>query len=388
MFFGRKYGDDMKKIFVRKILYFLGKQKIKKNTILFEGSGKYDNCWVLYLYCKKHRKDLKVKFYSAEYKKGNRISFFRLIEKFFIYLSISKYEVIFDSYCTFDIINPNTKTVYLGHGMAFKKVKHYVDRIGSIGPEIVLPSQLVIDEYKKKYELSKCTFYKSLCPRIELLKFDNERLLAFEKLIKNTSKQKIIGCMLTFRRKPNMFQFDEKSMIPFDVDFDNLNLKLKEKNIIFVVKLHHVFDYSSIPYEKYSNIKFIKNLDLLKCGLESTSFMSFCDALISDYSSAFIDYLLLNRPIYFYNADFDEYKNSDIDGFLWDDPEKFMPGDKFSNFEGLLRCISDFSNGIDLYLEERRNVCLLLNGTTKLDESDWCKNIINHYYPVRSDLDE
>ena len=76
-----------------------------------------------------------------------------------------------------------------------------------------------------------------------------------------------------------------------------------------------------------------------------------CGVLLTDYSSVYIDYLILNRPIGFIIDDFEEYKNSR--GFVFDKPDDWMPGEKIKTFEELEKFILDIKNGIDKYREVR-----------------------------------
>ncbi|MCR0504321.1 CDP-glycerol glycerophosphotransferase family protein, partial [[Clostridium] innocuum] len=61
------------------------------------------------------------------------------------------------------------------------------------------------------------------------------------------------------------------------------------------------------------------------------------DQLITDYSSVFFDYAILNRPIYFYMYDLDEYKE-ELRGFYLD-IYKDLPGDIFETEEDLLQAV-------------------------------------------------
>lgn len=63
------------------------------------------------------------------------------------------------------------------------------------------------------------------------------------------------------------------------------------------------------------------------------------DVLVTDYSSVFFDYANLNRPMYFYMFDLEEYAD-ELRGFYFDIYEK-MPGDIISNEEDLLQKIKE-----------------------------------------------
>lgn len=63
------------------------------------------------------------------------------------------------------------------------------------------------------------------------------------------------------------------------------------------------------------------------------------DALITDYSSVFFDYAILNRPIYFYMYDLKEYAEQ-LRGFYLD-IYKDLPGQIYENEEKMLKDIKD-----------------------------------------------
>ena len=61
------------------------------------------------------------------------------------------------------------------------------------------------------------------------------------------------------------------------------------------------------------------------------------DVLITDYSSVFFDYAVLNRPIYFYMYDLEEYKD-ELRGFYLDIYSE-IPGQIYENEESMLKDI-------------------------------------------------
>lgn len=63
------------------------------------------------------------------------------------------------------------------------------------------------------------------------------------------------------------------------------------------------------------------------------------DLLVTDYSSVFFDYALLNRPIYFYMYDFENYKDI-LRGFYLD-VESELPNKIIQDESELLDVIKD-----------------------------------------------
>lgn len=109
---------------------------------------------------------------------------------------------------------------------------------------------------------------------------------------------------------------------------------LKEKNIYLLVKLHQFHQYES-GLENLKNVIFIKSEDL---DGDVYPLLSVTDFLITDYSTIYIDYLLVDKPIIFLNYDIDRYTN--IDRELYFSYDKVTPGPKVSSWDKLVPVIS------------------------------------------------
>ena len=96
-----------------------------------------------------------------------------------------------------------------------------------------------------------------------------------------------------------------------------------------------------------------------------------CDSLITDYSSIYFDYLLLDRPIGFTIDDIESYRRNR--GFIIDNPESLMPGMKIRNIQDFKDFISNTINNIDTYSDERKKINDLAN---KYQDDNNCKRII------------
>lgn len=79
--------------------------------------------------------------------------------------------------------------------------------------------------------------------------------------------------------------------------------------------------------------------------------MNAFDALISDYSSVYVDYLLLNRPVIFSCPDLEEYKRDR--GFVVDDPSTLMPGAIIKTQDELICTLENIFKGKDEYKDLR-----------------------------------
>ncbi|MDN5584429.1 MAG: CDP-glycerol glycerophosphotransferase family protein, partial [Lactobacillus sp.] len=77
------------------------------------------------------------------------------------------------------------------------------------------------------------------------------------------------------------------------------------------------------------------------------------DILLTDYSSVFYEFLLLDRPIGFLIGDMNEYAR----GFIMEHPLDEMPGEKIRNYEELLTFIDRSNSTPDDYSKQRSVVC-------------------------------
>ena len=96
------------------------------------------------------------------------------------------------------------------------------------------------------------------------------------------------------------------------------------------------------------------------------------DALITDYSSVFFDYLLIDKPIAFTVDDIDSY--SDNRGFVFDNPLDYMPGKKLHNAEDFREFVTDCISGKDDYTAERKDINDKVN---YYKDNKNCERIIN-----------
>ena len=78
------------------------------------------------------------------------------------------------------------------------------------------------------------------------------------------------------------------------------------------------------------------------------------DLLITDYSCTYIDYLLLDRPMIFYNFDYRDYLQTDRG--LYYNYEDVTPGYKAETFDQLLEELEQIFQGKDHYGKERSRV--------------------------------
>ncbi len=156
-------------------------------------------------------------------------------------------------------------------------------------------------------------------------------------------------------------------------DMEKVNGALKEKNALMLVKIHPAQDLSLIDTNGYSNLRVLTNDELQKKGCNLYSLLGVSDALITDYSSVYFDYLLLNRPIGFTVDDIEEYRKGR--GFVVDDPYPLMPGPFINTPREFLSFIEDLLSGRDEYAAQRCKVGKLVNKYPGGKDAERCLQI-------------
>lgn len=133
---------------------------------------------------------------------------------------------------------------------------------------------------------------------------------------------------------------------------DRLNALLTEKNIVLVVKLHPFQDRGMVHCGNCSNIHLVENEDLTVQDIPVNRLLGQADALISDYSSAAVDFMLLDRPIAFMLEDVERYEQSR--GFVFDNIREWLPGKEITSFEDLCDFVEEIDRGDDTTADRRR----------------------------------
>lgn len=142
-------------------------------------------------------------------------------------------------------------------------------------------------------------------------------------------------------------------------ELGELNENLKKNNIVLLIKLHpHLLGHGAIYEVDYSNIQVFGDNDLPpECSLYHL--IGGVDAMLTDYSSVFTDFMLLDRPIAFIYDDFEEYSKKP--GFAFERVELLMPGVHIHETKEFYSWLDDIANGIDKGAEERRTLNKFIN---------------------------
>lgn len=137
-----------------------------------------------------------------------------------------------------------------------------------------------------------------------------------------------------FLYAPTHREFDDKNINLYNKlidEFKIIDKELEDKNSIILFRPHYYCSNIKHEISKFKNILYV--------GFENYSdvrdLMIGADILITDYSSIFVDYLLLDKPIVFYNFDYNEYE--EYRGLVIDFKNKLQtPGPKIKQLRDII----------------------------------------------------
>ena len=175
--------------------------------------------------------------------------------------------------------------------------------------------------------------------------------------------KKVIIWMPTFRKSFSGISNGKESSTGIPTikeidDFKIINEFLVNWDMALILKLHPWAINRLGDCIDYSNIFVIKDSDI-PTRYSLYNLIGATDALLTDFSSVFIDYLIIDKPIGFVFDDINEYE---IDrGFNFYPVENYLPGAKITNINQLFSFLSDTANEIDGYRDCRQKVSELFH---------------------------
>jgi CDP-glycerol glycerophosphotransferase (TagB/SpsB family) len=130
---------------------------------------------------------------------------------------------------------------------------------------------------------------------------------------------------------------------------DELNALLAAQNSLLLIKLHPMQVPVAAETKTFSHMRLLRQVPGQLYHLVGQA-----DALLTDCSSVYIDYLMLDRPIGFVFDDMEQYQSNR--GFVFEHPLEYMPGPCIGDYASLAAFLQDTAAGKDAYAPERRRV--------------------------------
>ena len=210
--------------------------------------------------------------------------------------------------------------VNLWHGMPIKTIGSYDGRRQDtfcIMHYTVATSNYFAGIMAKSFYLPRGRVLVTGLPRNEWLFVQEERYLDIKE-----GRAKLVAWLPTYRNSyigEIRVDSDANSPDPLGADtLSKLDGLLDGVDAMLVIKLHQMDSKNQQFWPSYRNIRFYTDPRFQAEGLNLYKFLACSDALVTDFSSCAIDYLLLNKPIGIFAPD----KSSYIRGFMPDVLEK------------------------------------------------------------------
>lgn len=162
----------------------------------------------------------------------------------------------------------------------------------------------------------------------------------------------------------------EKNIFNYsDYDVKVLDDFLEKNNAYIVAKVHFADNekYKRGDFQLPRRLLFLDTQTMNEHMCTIYHIMAAFDGLITDYSSIYADYMLLNKPILFSCPDMEKYKKDR--GFIADDPTIFMPGAIVKTQNELIKNLKKILEGKDEYKDVRAEKISLFHNHFDADSS-------------------
>ena len=349
-----------------RVLFYINSDFRESNKALFDYmlENDYNKDYTLIVSCHDYKKYKEKDIFNVKFI-DNRRAFLEFYRAKYVFYSIGR--IPLDP-------APDQVVMQMWHGVPIKNPDEGLKRTHTFEHQhytwLLSTSEFLKPVFSKWMSVPPEKMYIGGYPRCDSL-FNKEKKYDFGEY------EKLILWTPTFRRSYIRGYSDaemEDRIIPIlhDKDFTTFNIFLKSINVKVVVKLHPAQDLSNYHLVQLSNFIIYSHKDFNKKSMDLYYLASQSDALITDYSSMFYDYLLLNRPIGFTEDDMKEYGN--IRGFVFENPEEFMPGMKIVDYDDLCEFVKNVAVGDDDFAKERQRVNMLVNDYR---EGGFCKRILD-----------
>ena len=339
--------------------------KNNKRIVLYSNWGFRDNLRTLYQYLvdNGYQEEYEIicasnDFYHLEKEKYVKyVSIYRglyyfLTSKYFFY-SFGKYPIK---------PAPNQMVVNLWHGMPLKKIGNLEEGLENV-------------DYNFFTKLVSSSDFFTPIMKAAFNATDEQMLLVGnirnDELFKKKQDKKIIW-MPTYRNSKNYH--DSQDALIFSLkedDFSKIEQLLSEYGYQLYIKLHPLEESRLQVQMNHSNIHLLTEEIISEQYWTLYTFLGTTSALITDYSSVFLDYYLLNRPVAFTINDYEEYKEKR--GFVFEDVKSLMVGSVIRNSNDLLKFLEGLAQSEDEYEKERNEVNQKVNAIQK----DFTKTLLN-----------
>lgn len=253
--------------------------------------------------------------------------------------------------------HPEAKSFYITHGTAIKSIRayyhapedldycfiaspHFLDLMSE--ENTVPPEKIISFGYPRNDDLSKTSLDLHA-----ILQKDYDKVIVWYPTYRQHKRANI---RLSGDSLPIIHDAEKAKII---------NNILVKRRVLIVIKPHFAQDISYVKDLNLSNILFIDDNFFVEHAITSYRFVGSCDALITDYSSIYFDYLLCNKPMGLVWEDIDAYRRNP--GFSLDLDYYMKAAEKIYDADDLTHFIENVAIGCDSLESEREEINRIAN---------------------------
>lgn len=287
-----------------------------------------------------------------------------LIQKlrYFYHLRTAKYLFFTDAMYWTRFCGKEQIRVNLWHGNGFKAKKnkkgnslnYFFDYTTVSGP-------LYLDLHAEYFGCDRNKVYDTGLAKEDLLFLPPEKSIG--EILNIPHSKKYIFWLPTFRvtiqelKNLNEYELDSETGLPILLKMTyvkELNDLLAKHDMFLIIKLHPIQESSAVRNMNYSNIKVMTHAEVAGTGYQINTLLACADALISDFSSVAVDYVLRDKPLAFVLEDIELYNESR--GFVFEPLQDYLPGKELYSFEDMKTFLADVAMGVDSSKEKRHKL--------------------------------
>lgn len=169
---------------------------------------------------------------------------------------------------------------------------------------LLVTTPFIRDLFKKAFRVTDDVLVSSMLPRNMFLLQEKTKIIEQLKHYHDYDSIEFIHRLHGYSRiyiymptwRDSNVNFLESSRI----DFNQLNQSLLESNSLFILKLH---PNTNVEID----LSLFKNIILCNNNIDVYPILPFTDVLITDYSSVYFDYILMNKDIILFTFDLDDF---------------------------------------------------------------------------------
>jgi CDP-glycerol glycerophosphotransferase (TagB/SpsB family) len=320
-----------KQIFLKHFARVLDALDYKRHKIVFiSKSSITSNNKALFIHC--FKKGLDVCILTDNIEQYQELKSLRLpvvwLDSYQAYILLAQAKITIQDQANLteeiNLLTPRQKSLQMWHGIPLKRL----GKLTTVSYDYLVSTSNFVNETTLGKVIEAKEYKDFGYPRNDLLlkdEHDDYDLLFCDRTMYDFAKQSFDSDHTIILYMPTHRESSKASKIP--LDFAKLNEFLRNINATLILKLHHFVQELYHNEEIYSNILFHSPQG------DVYPLLKYANILITDYSSVYFDFLLLNRPIIFFDYDKEEYE-ANIQGFLYD-YKSFTPGVHAMNQEAL-----------------------------------------------------